>query len=90
MLRRSSARLGLTALTLLLLAANGHAETVRLLLDRRAEHAAKNESGNTALSYAISKGHEDVAELLRRIRTGEGEATNEGYVKGDAEASQSQ
>ena len=53
---------GFTAL--MTAAAEGHVEVVRLLLLRGADPTLKDEDGDTARSFAIQKGHPEVAALL--------------------------
>ena len=44
----------------------GHADIVKLLLERGADRASRNpEDGKIALELALERGHDDVAELLR-------------------------
>lgn len=51
--------------TLLMLAAyHGHAETVRVLLARRADPDRLNDRGQSPLAGAVFKGYVDVAEVL--------------------------
>jgi ankyrin repeat protein len=48
-----------------LAARNGHAQVVRLLLDRGATPDATTSAGATALQLARQEGHEEIAELLQ-------------------------
>ncbi|MEZ0491740.1 ankyrin repeat domain-containing protein [Kineococcus sp. TBRC 1896] len=51
--------------TLLILAAyHGHAETVRAVLERGADHARVNDKGQTALSAAVFRRAGEIVELL--------------------------
>jgi ankyrin repeat protein len=54
---------GFTAL--MTAAAEGQLDVVRLLLSRGADPSVKDEDGDTAMSFALEKGHPEVAELLR-------------------------
>jgi ankyrin repeat protein len=47
-------------------AANGHEEIVGFLLDHGADARAKSKTGVTALTLAVAKGHQSVADLLKR------------------------
>lgn len=60
----SSDELGWTAL--IAAACNGRAETVGLLLDRRADAHLKDKQGRTALQCATQQGHVDVIRQLRK------------------------
>jgi hypothetical protein len=51
---------------LLLAAANGHGEIVKLLLLSRANPALPDRLGQTPLDAARTKGHADIADILRR------------------------
>ena len=43
----------------------GHAEIVKLLLERGADVAARDNRGETALSLAVGEKHPQTADLLR-------------------------
>jgi len=49
---------------LMLAAANGHAETVKLLLDRGADLKVRDNEGKTALVWAREKSHPEIAQLI--------------------------
>jgi len=49
---------------LMLAAANGHTETVKLLLDRRANINVRDNEGKTALEWARERGHTEIVELI--------------------------
>jgi len=44
---------------------NGHLDTVKYLVGMKANIEAKNNEGQTALSWAIKEGHEDIVDFLR-------------------------
>ena len=50
---------------LMFAAAEGRAETVKVLLSNGAQVRAKNKAGETALLLATRSGHKDVARILR-------------------------
>ena len=49
---------------LMLAAANGHTETVKLLLERKADLNVRDNQGKTALAWAREKGHTEIIQLL--------------------------
>jgi Ankyrin repeats (3 copies) len=49
---------------LMLAAANGHMETVKLLLDRGADLNVRDNEGKTALVWAREKGHTEIVQLI--------------------------
>jgi ankyrin repeat protein len=51
---------------LMLASQNGHLDMVQTLLDSNADVNAKSTLGLTALTLAVQKQHNDVAELLRQ------------------------
>jgi ankyrin repeat protein len=48
----------------MLAAANGHTETVKLLLDRGAAIDVRDNEGKTALVWAREKGHTEIVQLI--------------------------
>lgn len=50
--------------SLMIAAANGHIDTVRMLLERGAPVDAVDDEGRTALSLAAARGHHEVVKLL--------------------------
>ena len=50
----------------MLAAVNGYKEIVALLIDNGADIEAMNEFGNTALTLAQEKKHEDIVRLLKK------------------------
>jgi ankyrin repeat protein len=48
-------------------AMNGNLDVVRVLVDAGADFSLKDNAGETALSYAISKGHQSVVNYLKNI-----------------------
>lgn len=49
-------------------AAEGHFEVVKILLDNGADPSLKDVDGDTAESFAVQKGHSEVAKLLREYK----------------------
>lgn len=66
---RLTGKIGGGATALMLAAAKGQAEMVRLLLDKGANTAAADNNGATAGRYAAHNGHTDLAEIIRDAGT---------------------
>ena len=47
-------------------AIEGHAETLKILIDAGADVNATKEDGNTALTWAAQKGHTGIVNILKR------------------------
>ena len=50
---------------LMMAAAEGQVEIVNALLEKGADPTLKDKDGDTALSFAVQKGHDEVAEILK-------------------------